>query len=441
MAIYLQRVSEASIYQSFETSMITAVIGARRVGKTTMVEEYARLHQEYKWVFLNLDHRSQRLGIKNEKLVQMIEEIAEIKLGGDEKIWVVIDEAQKSEEVFDQVKIIYDKYKDRNKIKFILTGSGQLTLRQQCAETLAGRIEIFDLREFNLHEAALIKRPDLSLPKYSILDAIFTGEDPVHINQLISELAPLRRVYEEAIKDELVWGGLPECLAKDTKDNRITYLGNYIDTYFEKDIRMLSTISDLDLYQRLMQITAEQTGSVRDDQKILDALGCSRDTLKKYRGYLHATMMYQEIYPYIGNTMKRIVKSPKGYLMNNGLISYFSGVYDINILEHTGLVGHRFENLVLKQLQINLDQDPKESKIYYYHTHGGFEIDFVIEKMPYVFPIEVTYGKKPKNKKNKNLRQFIEDEKNIKYGIYVYNGDFNFDSENKIIYLPAWALI
>ena len=440
MGAYLQRVSEASIYRSFESMMITAVIGARRVGKTTLVEEFARLHPEYKWVFFNLDHRSQRIDIQSEKLVQMIEETAEIKLGGEEKIWVVIDEAQKGKEVFEQVKILYDKYKGTDKVKFILTGSGQLTLRQHCAESLAGRIEIYDLREFSLHEAALVQRPDLSLPQHSVLSAIFAGKEPTYIEQLIAEVAPRRKIYKEALKEELIWGGLPECLEKENKETRVTYLRNYIDTYFEKDIRMLSTISDLDLYQRLMKITSEQTGSVRDDQKILEALSCSRDTLKKYRGYLHATMMYQEIHPFIANTMKRVVKSPKGYLMNNGLISYFSGIYDVSVLENTGLIGHRFENLVLKQLQINLDQDPRESKLYYYHTHGGFEVDFIVDKAPYIFPIEVTYGKKPKRKKQKNLRQFMQDNKNIKYGIYAYNGDFNFDSIDKIIYLPAWAL-
>ncbi len=158
---------------------------------------------------------------------------------------------------------------------------------------------------------------------------------------------------------------------------------------------MLATITDLDLYQRLMKISAEQTGTVRDDQKILDALGCSRDTLKKYRGYLSATLMYQEVFSFIGNTMKRIVKTPKDYLTNNGLISYFSGIYNISILESTGQVGHRFENLVLKQFQTRLNQDPRESKIYFYHTHGGFEVDFVIDRAPYIFAVEVTYGKNP----------------------------------------------
>ena len=166
--------------------------------------------------------------------MQMIEEKAEIKLGGDEKIWVVIDEAQKGKEVFEQVKIIYDKYKGTDKVKFILTGSGQLTLRQHCAESLAGRIEIYDLREFSLHEAALVQRPDLSLSQHSVLSAIFSGKEPTYIEQLIAELAPRRKIYEDALKEELIWGGLPECLEKENKETRVTYLRNYIDTYFEK---------------------------------------------------------------------------------------------------------------------------------------------------------------------------------------------------------------
>lgn len=439
MENYIERISESAIFQSFESPMVTAVIGARRVGKSTMVTHYTQSHPERCWVFFNLDYRSQRVDIRDEKLTQMIEEAAEKKIGAEQKVWVVIDEAQKCEEVFDQLKILYDKFKGQDKIKFILTGSGQLSLRQHCAETLAGRIELYDLREFNLHEATIIKRPDMQLPKHSIISAIVAQETPEKIERLVDDIAPLRKVYEQAMKDELVWGGLPECLEKKTNNERITYLRNYIDTYFEKDIRILATITDLDLYQRLMKISAEQTGSVRDDRKVLEALGCSRDTLKKYRVYLHATMMYQEIYPFIGNTVKRTIKSPKGYLINNGLISYFSGIYNIAALESSGQIGHRFENFVLKQLQTRFDQSPKESRIYYYYTHGGFEVDFVIDHAPNVFALEVTYGKNPKRSKQKHLRQFLSEQR-ATAGLYIYNGPFKFDSENNIYYLPAWAL-
>ena len=116
-------------------------------------------------------------------------------------------------------------------------------------------------------------------------------------------------------------------------------MSNYLQTYLERDIREISTISDLSLYENLMKVMAEQTGSIREDQKVVDVLRCSRNTLLKYQGYLMATWQYIEIEPYIGSTLKRLVKSPKGYLRNNGLISYFTGNKDLALLAQTGLIG------------------------------------------------------------------------------------------------------
>src|SRR5262249_46749797 len=149
-------------------------------------------------------------------------------------------------------------------------------------------------------------------------------------------------------------------------------------------------------------ISAEQTGSIRQDKEIVEALGCSRDTLKKYRGFLLATLMYKEVYPFIGRSLKRLVKSPKGYLLNNGLISYLTGIDELSILQKTGLIGHRFENWLLKELQIWLDRDPKRSEIYYWRTSGGIEVDFIVVKKPHIFPFEVTYSKQVQYKKVKN---------------------------------------
>lgn len=440
MAIYLRRKNEPIIHKSINSPYITAILGPRQVGKTSLVENYAKNHPEHLWAFLNLDKGSQRLRIQAEELSNIIEETVQTRIGGDIKIWVVIDEAQKCPAVFDQIKILYDQFKGKNKIKFIITGSSQLSLRKLSAETLTGRIQLYELREFSLQEAALFENPELKLPKFSILEAIASLKKHKDVDNLVKELAPFKISLEKALDNELCWGGLPELLSLHEGNDRIAYLSNYLDTYFEKEVRSLATITDLNLYQKLMGITAEQTGSIRDDKKILEALSCSRDTLKKYRGYLHATLMYQEIFPYIKNAIKRLVKSPKGYLMNNGLISYFSGLYDIKPLQNTGLIGHRFENWLLKELNVWLDRDPKRSTIYYYRTHGGVEIDFIVEKPPIILPIESTYSKVVNQKKQKHLRQFLAEHPSASAGIIIYNGPFQYDKKERIFYLPAWAV-
>jgi hypothetical protein len=110
------------------------------------------------------------------------------------------------------------------------------------------------------------------------------------------------------------------------------------------------------------------------------------------------------------------------------------------VLEKTGLIGHRFENWFLNELFIWLDRDVELTKINYWRTSGGREIDFVVVKKPNIYPFEVTYSEKIQDKKLKNLKQFLKDEPNAKIGYYVYMGDYQYDAKQRICFLPGWAI-
>jgi predicted AAA+ superfamily ATPase len=438
--MYITRSNQIPIYQSFDSPFVSALLGPRRVGKTTLVHHYAKQHSKNIWVFLNMDDRAERMRIEQNQLKAVIQEKAQQQIGKNPKIWVAIDEAQKCTALFDQIKLLYDLFKDKNAIKFILTGSGFLALHQLSAESLAGRLELHYLREFNLQESIKLKHPQKILAEGSLLEIACDNGDIKKLEEYVASRAPLRKLTEEALNEQLIWGGFPEILHSEETSLRHRYLSNYLQTYLEKDIRAISTISDLNLYQKLLEITAEQTGSLRQEKEVIEALGCSRDTLKKYRGFLSATLVYKEIYPFIRRSLKRIVKSPKGYLFNNGLISYLTGIYDKAILQKTGLIGYRFENWFLKELQVWLDREAKRSEIYYWRTSSGIEVDFVVEKKPAVFPFEVTYSDRLQDKKIKNLTIFLQEETNAKMGFYIYRGDFHYDKKSRICFIPAWAI-
>lgn len=435
----IKRINQTQIYHSFLGPFVTAILGPRRVGKTTLVTQFIQEQTKQAWVQLNMDSWEERYRVENQELRRLIQEQSKLQLGGKTKIWVSIDEAQKCPALFEQIKILYDQYKDQNAIKFILTGSGFLSLHQMSSESLAGRIELHHLREFNLQETVSLKE-NVDLPRENFLRLVSINPVSDSLSHYIESRAPFRQLIESSLSEQLVWGGLPEVVESSDPSRKRSYLSNYLQTYFEKDIRAITTITDLSLFRKLMEITAEQTGSIKDDQSILDALGCSRDTLKKYRGFLAATLIYREVYPFIGSTLKRLVKSPKGYLQDNGIISYLSGIDDISILEKTGLIGHRFENWLLKELEIWLDGETKHSEIYYWRTSAGVEVDFVVERKPDVFPFEITYSTRIQAKKIKNLTTFMQDEPQAKLGFYVYMGEFKYDTKNKICFLPAWTL-
>jgi predicted AAA+ superfamily ATPase len=436
---YISRTSEPIIFQSFERSFITAILGPRRVGKSSLITAFIASHPKQTWVTLNMDILAERTRVERGELSAMIEEAALMPLG-HKKIWVAIDEAQKCPALFEQIKIIYDKYKDKHLIKFILTGSALLQLHQLSAETLAGRIELYELHAFNCRETARLKQPDLSLPYAPILNTLLdTAPQPI-LEKMIASLRPFRAHLNDALHTQLIYGGLPEVLLLNTEQERQLYLRNYIQTYLEKDVRDITTITDLKIYQDLMAIIATQTGSLQDDQKILNSLACSRTTLKKYRYYLIATLLVSELYPYIPNIMKRMIKSPKTYLLDNGLVNYLMGTLQLNVLQQTGIIGHRFETWCLNELTQWLSRDPSLHHLHFWRASTGIEVDFVIDKKSVVLPFEATYSNQIDKKKLRSLTSFLELEPKAPFGVYIYMGDYRYEATKRIFYLPAWAL-
>ncbi len=433
---YSKRSQQARLFQAFKGTMITGILGPRRVGKSTLIDYYVSLHADMTIVQLNMDKMDEREKIKAGKLEDLILTSIKRHFFPGRRVWVAIDEAQKCPELFEQIKLLYDTYKDQDAIKFILTGSALLELHRLSAESLAGRIQLYYLSAFNVCEATSLKyhiqRED------TVFDIIQQNEWSESRWQTYQhQMRPYSMDSSKTLEEMLLWGGLPEVLMLKENMERLDYLGNYLQTYLEKDVRAIESISDLTLYRFLMSVIAEQTGSVRDDHKILQALGCHRDTLNKYRGYLQATLMYQDVHPYINSTLKRLVKSPKGYLINNGLISFLTGLYDTSVLVKTGQMGHRLENWFLNELQVWLNGQPGKHDIYYWRTSAGVEIDFVVHMPPYVFPFEVTTSKIIDAKKVKHLLKFREYEPRATIGYYIYQGELQWDKENKIVFIPA----
>ncbi|OGT68945.1 MAG: hypothetical protein A3J38_06380 [Gammaproteobacteria bacterium RIFCSPHIGHO2_12_FULL_45_9] len=435
---YISRVQEARLLAAFETPLITGILGPRRVGKSTLIDHYVSQHPEMTYVRLNMDKLAEREQVEAQQLEKMIVTAIRRHLCVNQPVCITIDEAQKCPALFEQVKVLYDQYKDQNAIKFILTGSALLDLHRLSAESLAGRINLYYLSAFNLREAVQLKN-EVSFQQ-SVFDFIEHEASALQWKAYFYELMPYTPLLQATWLELQIWGGLPEVLLSVTKEERLDYLANYLQTYLEKDVRNIESITDLTLYRNLIDIAAEQTGSVRDDTRIVQALHCHRDTLNKYRGYLQATLMYQDVHPYIHSTLKRLVKSPKGYLINNGLVSYLQGISDIDVLKKTGQIGHRIENWFLNELSVWLSKKPGKHSVHYWRTTGGAEVDFVVHKPPYVFPFEITNTGFIERQKIQNLLRFRAYEPKAQWGFYVYGGDFQLDADNKIICIPHWAV-
>ena len=198
-----KRINADILIESLEHHFITAILGARRVGKSTWLQWIMAQHPERQWIVLNMDILSQRDKITASGLHNEIEKKALQKIGTGEKLWVVIDEAQKCPELFEQVKVIYDSFKDTNTIKFVLTGSASLDLHNLSAESLAGRVELLHMREFSIKEAAMYQH-SLKSTGDSVLEAIVN--EPDSVADIIEQASPYQDILQQALDFQLIFG-------------------------------------------------------------------------------------------------------------------------------------------------------------------------------------------------------------------------------------------
>ncbi|CAN5245998.1 hypothetical protein BH10PSE19_BH10PSE19_12100 [soil metagenome] len=161
-----------------------------------------------------MDHLNERQRVENNGLKDLIQEGVQRQLGSVPKIWVAIDEAQKCPALFDQIKALYDHYQGTDRLKFILTGSGFLTLHQLSAESLAGRIELHYLREFSLRESASIAHP-INLPTESLFDHACDNFQPQYLEQHVASLVPLKPLLTSSRRPHFIARKFSEALVQE----------------------------------------------------------------------------------------------------------------------------------------------------------------------------------------------------------------------------------
>ncbi|MCC6272722.1 MAG: ATP-binding protein [Deltaproteobacteria bacterium] len=434
------RLFQSKIYAAFENSFITLLLGPRRVGKSFLVETYFKEHPQENAVFLNMDLLEMQLAVGLGNLVPVIENRLGKKLGDlPQKFWLVIDEAQKSPALFDQVKILYDRFKDTGKFKCILTGSGSLSLLHHSSESLGGRVFSYELMPFVLEEAFRLRHGEQEIARP--FSQLVQNLDLSQIEALVLSLQPKQGLLRECLQEQLIWGGFPEVLKSADTEERKTYLANYRQTYLEKDVRSLDQVGDLSAFNRLLELIAFQTGNLRQDKRLYDALGISPQTLAKYLGILEATFLYYELPPYIHTPFKRLYKAAKSYLGDNGLLSYLRGIYGIDLLEGSDAIGAWFENWVLSCLKALMTTRYSDAKFYFWKTSGNVEVDVILEFENQILPIEIKYTQRPDTKKAKHLKRFLSEEGRAKFGVMIYNGPLQYDKRDRILYFPVWALL
>jgi predicted AAA+ superfamily ATPase len=254
--------------------------------------------------------------------------------------------------------------------RFILTGSQHFALSEQISQSLAGRTAILELLPFSMEE---LKRG----------------------NYLADDL------------DSVMWqGAYPPVHDRNLQPQR--WYANYMATYIDRDVRHLSAVHDLDTFHRFMRLVAGSTGQLFNSSRLAGDCGVNHKTIRHWLNILQASYVAKLVPPYYRNFRKRIVKTPKLYFYDTGLACHLLGINRVEQLDVHPLRGALFENWVLMEIIKHFTNNGLPAQIYFWRTHGGQEVDFIVEHGEQITGIEVKAGKTAHPSASRSLLSAIE---------------------------------
>lgn len=360
---------------------ITILVGSRQAGKTTLMSLLKNDLQAKgeEVVSFNLEREEDLPFFKNQ--LALIDKIR-LKFG-DKKGYVFIDEIQRLENAGLFLKGVYDR---NLPYKFIVTGSGSLELKEKIHESLAGRKRTFEISTLSLEEFVNYKT-----------DYQYEGKlkDFFRIDAQLSD---------NLLKEYLLWGGYPRVVLEQKESEKVAMLDDIYNSYLEKDIKNLLGITKGEEFTKLLMILADQIGKVANVSEISTTLGIDRETTKKYLWLLEKTFIVSEVRPFYKNLRKELTKRSVFYFNDLGMRNYILNRLDQKNLAIDG--GFLFQNLVYFSLKEIIKS--KSSKVNYWRTLDGAEVDFVINSGQDILPIEVKYSKLKEIKVSRSMNSFID---------------------------------
>jgi hypothetical protein len=331
--MWIERKITSRIQRLAESRPAVLVTGARQVGKSSLLQ---RLFADAEYVTLDRVATAEYAEQNPDAFLSSF------------KQKVILDEIQYAPSLFRELKIRIDQQRKKYG-QWILTGSQKFQLMKDVSDSLAGRIGIVDMHTLCAEEILQSKR--------------------------------------SAKVTDLLWkGGYPE-LWSNPKLQPNEFFQSYVQTYLERDLKALVNVVNLRDFQRFMRLLAMRVGQLLNYADLAKDVGVAPASIKSWIGALEASGVVVLLAPYFRNLGKRLIKSPKVYFVDNGLLCFLLGIEtQASCLDHLH-IGAIWENLVFTELLKSHDFLPNQ-ELFYYRDQNGVEIDFLIEKNQQVSLIE-----------------------------------------------------
>lgn len=376
---------------------VISITGPRQSGKTTLARTIFKTHD-----YVNLEDPDERAMALNDPRGFMRR-----FTGG-----VILDEVQKAPDLLSYLQGIVDA--DDSPGRFILTGSQQFQLLHKVSQTLAGRAAVLNLLPFTLSELCdqeSIDPYDFDLPSgmekgpsFNLETILFQGFYP--------------RIHDKGI---------------DARD----WLSSYYRTYVERDVRDIINIGNLDAFQRFVMLCAGRAGQLLNLSSLAADCGISHTTARQWLSVLQAGFITLLLPPHYANFSKRIIKSPKLYFIDSGLLCYLLKMREPSDFLFHPLKGSIFENFVVSELYKTLCHIGETPPLYFWRDRTGHEVDIIIDTGKKLIPVEIKAGETASESFYQGLKYYMSLGKNISQtGVVVYGGDKYYEREPFL--LRAW---